>query len=92
MSKLPERLVNGSLPAFAWPGGYPVFYLDSENSVLCADCATKSADDPDEIPQFKPIAYDIHWEGDSLFCEQCSVEIESAYGDPEEDEQEADNA
>jgi len=84
-----KRDSDGKLPSFAWPGGYPMFYLDRENSELCADCATKSLDDKDEVPQFKPKYGDIHWEGPSLFCSQCNAEIESAYGDPEADRDEA---
>lgn len=75
---------NGKLPAFAWPGGYPLLYLDRDNSTLCAECATKSLNDPDELPQFRPIAYDIYYEGPVTHCDQCNAEIESAYGDPEE--------
>lgn len=78
-NKLP-RNDDGSLPAFAWPGGYPIFYLDRDNSILCPDCANKSDKDDDEIPQFKPIACDIHWEGEPLQCDHCNAEIESAYG------------
>jgi hypothetical protein len=29
----------GSLDAYAWPGGYPVYYLDKNNDVLCPKCA-----------------------------------------------------
>ena len=86
--KLPERSSDGKLPAYAWPGGYPIIYLDREDSVLCADCATKSLDDPDEVPQFKPVAAHVHYEGPSEFCGQCGAEIESAYGDPAETEAE----
>ena len=74
--------VGGKLPEFAWPGGYPILYLDSENSTLCADCATKSLDDPDEIPAFKPVAWGVYYEGPTDFCEQCGKGIESAYGEP----------
>jgi hypothetical protein len=79
---LPEFDSKGNLPAFAWPGGYPIYYLARENSVLCAGCATKALKDEDEMTEFKPVASDVHWEGASLFCEQCNKEIESAYGDP----------
>lgn len=78
--------VNGKLPAFAWPGGYPILYLDRDNSVLCADCATKSLDDADELPQFKPVDFYVFYEGPSDFCAQCNIEIESAYGEPEEEQ------
>jgi hypothetical protein len=74
---------KGQLEKYAWPGGYPIFYLDRENSVLCADCARKSDGDPDEIPQFKPIAADVNYEDASLYCDQCNTRIESAYAEDE---------
>ena len=80
--QLPTRNSDGKLPAYAWPGGYPVLYLDKHNETLCADCATKDLDDPDTDD--KPVAYFVHYEGPSEFCAECNAEVESAYGDPEE--------
>lgn len=70
---------DGKLPAYAWPGGYPMFYLDGYCEVLCPDCANK----PDYEPGDKqyPEAYDVNWEDESLYCADCSKRIESAYGD-----------
>lgn len=69
---------DGLLPAFAWPGGYPILYLDKDCEPLCADCATKSDWSDAEV-----IAADVYWEGPTLQCANCNCEIESAYGDPE---------
>lgn len=69
---------SGQYPTFAWPGGYPLYYLDGENSTLCPKCANESADD--EIENFRPVACGVHWEGEPITCDQCSAEIESAYG------------
>ena len=33
------RLEDGKLPSYAWPGGYPIYYLDGSNCILCPDCA-----------------------------------------------------
>lgn len=82
---LPELLTDGSLPAFAWPGGYPIYYLDSDNSVLCAKCATECLK-PDTNDNMKPIACDVYYEGPTMQCDECNADIESAYGDPEEEE------
>lgn len=71
---------DGTLAAYAWPGGYPLFYMDRENSTLCVDCARKS-DTVDEVPQFRPIAAAINYEDGDLYCGQCSCRIESAYGE-----------
>lgn len=30
----------GELPAFAWPGGYAMFYITTGGDELCDDCAT----------------------------------------------------
>jgi len=79
---LPKRLSNNVLPAYAWPGGYPIFYLDGNCSVLCADCATKAADTPDAGKDAPTVGY-AHYEGPSEVCEGCNTEIESAYGDPD---------
>jgi hypothetical protein len=70
---------DGQLSKWAWPGGYPIFYIDGNNSILCPDCARKSDADPDELPQFKIIAADVNWEDPNLYCEDCSAPIESAY-------------
>ena len=79
-AKLDEiRLENGKLPAFSWPGGYPLLYIDKDNAVLCADCAHQEEENIEAI--------DIHHEGPSEFCVECNAEIESAYGDPFSDDE-----
>ena len=69
---------NGKYPSFVWPGGYPLFYLDEENNCLCPDCANKEEEYNSPI-----IAYDVNWENDSLYCDDCGKRIESAYGENE---------
>jgi hypothetical protein len=69
----------GKLVKFTSLGCYPVFYLDTENSVLCADCANadeQNADDPKS-----PVACDANWEDPCLHCDNCSARIESAYAE-----------
>ena len=80
-----EHIKNeqGELPAYAWPGGYPILYYDMDNCTLCAKCAINSMNDPDELEQFKPVAYEVYYEGPVMNCEQCNAEVESAYGDPD---------
>jgi len=75
---------DGKFPRYAWPGGHPLYYLDKDNSVLCAKCANES-DSEEEVPNFRPVSYAIHWEGEPMFCDGCGAEIESAYGDPYEE-------
>jgi hypothetical protein len=81
---------DGKLPAYAWPGGYPIYYLVADNGVLCPACAnqengsiaseTLDPECPDDN-QWRIVASDVNWEDESLFCDHCSKQIESAYGD-----------
>lgn len=73
------------LPKYAWPGGYPIFYVTEDNALLCPDCAngkngslaSKDSDDK----QWRIVGSDINYEDDMMFCEHCSKKIESAYGE-----------
>ena len=66
---------KGLLPTFAWPGGYPIFYLDKHDAILCPDCANAELG-----PANPPAAQDINWEDYEMRCESCDLRIESAYG------------
>jgi hypothetical protein len=78
----------GKLSAFAWPGGSPIIYLTPMNDVLCAECAQKALDDPDEYPENKPVYADVYYEGPAIECDGlCGKMIESAYGDPEDEDE-----
>ena len=74
------RDTDGTPPAYAWPGGYPIFYLTEDCGVLCPDCANTDGSTDTEDPQWKIVAQEIHWEGESLICDNCNAEVESAYG------------
>jgi len=79
--KVREIVCHGNgyvqLPAYAWPGGYPIFYFTDYGNVLCPDCANDCmADDEYETV----IDYDANWEDPELYCE-CGKRIESAYSE-----------
>ena len=65
-----------ALPGYAWPGGYPMYYLDAENNVLCVKCANDNDDYNAAIT-----GADVNWEDANLHCDHCSERIESAYAD-----------
>lgn len=71
----------GKLEKYAWPGGYPLFYLTKRNSVLCPDCASAALEDEDD----PPIYGGANWEDPALYCEDCSKRIESAYAEDDVD-------
>lgn len=72
-----EESKKGCLPSVSSIGGYPIFYVTKDSNALCGDCGSK---EPENIE-----IHDIHWEGPSITCQGCNKEIESAYGDPEEE-------
>lgn len=80
---------NGEYPAYAWPGGYPIYYMVEDNGILCPGCANgengSEASEDNEDRQWKLVGMDVHWEGESLLCDHCEKEVESAYGIPEVD-------
>ena len=70
---------HGEYPAYAWPGGYPMYYVTCDGDVLCPDCANKAKEDVK--------IWDIYFEGPDMVCDGCQdVEIEAAYGNPWEDD------
>ena len=71
---------DGKLPFYAWPGCYPLYYIDKENNVLCPECANNYDEYSEPL-----VDYDVYWEGPPMTCDNCGKEIESAYGDPDEE-------
>jgi hypothetical protein len=89
MSRLP-RNDDGKLPAYAWPGGYPLYYLFADCEVCCPDCAngengSDASEDADDR-QWKLIACDVNYEDENLFCAHCNKRIKSAYGEETDEE------
>lgn len=76
---LEDQIMNipsiGNRESYAWPGGYPLFYISKQNNICCPECANREVDQSDEI-----IAMDINYEDDDLYCDDCGKKIESAYG------------
>ena len=64
------------LPRWAWPGGYPMFYVALEDgTVYCPSCANQE----DAAPEIT--AGDVNWEDPELYCDGCGSRIESAYAE-----------
>lgn len=82
------RNEQGTFDKYAWPGGYPIYYLMADGGVICADCANKETEliaQADEYldKQWQIEGKDINWEDASMYCDHCSRRIESAYAEPE---------
>jgi len=74
----------GKYPSYAWPGGYPLFYVTSDGDLICPKCVndSKNAFHTDgEKDSWTLAAYDINYEDASLYCDVCCQRIESAYAE-----------
>jgi hypothetical protein len=74
-----SRDEDGNFPAWAWPGGYPITYYTRDGMTVCAECASRETD-----PWQEAEAADVYYEGPTIQCDDCGCEIESAYGDPDD--------
>ena len=66
---------GGQLPAWAWPGGYPMYYMDEDGSEFCTSCANQ--DDAEPAIRY----WGINWEDPDLYCSGGCGRIESAYAE-----------
>lgn len=76
------QLIRKEWPSWAWPGGYPIYYLAKDGGVLCSKCANdniKLTSDPDAARDWSIVAADINYEDHNLYCDNCSQLIEAAY-------------
>jgi hypothetical protein len=77
---------------YAWPGGYPLFFICDDGGYLCCGCARKEARTIMEAihnarngwqrhDDWRVVGMDINWEDPHAHCEHCGDRIESAYAD-----------
>jgi hypothetical protein len=73
---------------YAFPGGYPRFFITADGEALSFDSATKNRalileaiNADDKTGGWLVIGCDINWEDATLRCADTNKPIESAYGD-----------
>ncbi len=72
---------------YAWPGGYPLYFVCDDGAALCCNCVKKERRNILESIASKArdgwrvVGLDINYEDTDLFCDHCSETIESAYGE-----------
>lgn len=76
-----QRVYSDLFAPYAWPGGYAVEYITPGGDVLCADCARREV-----LENRGSVDSAIYYEGPVEYCADCNAEIESAYGDPDADD------
>ena len=72
---------------WAWPGGYPLYYVCTDGGVLCSKCVNdniKMTSDPEAERDWRVVGVDINYEDNELFCDHCGERCESAYCEPDD--------
>ena len=82
---LQEFRENG---AWAWPGGYPIIAIMDGGEVLCFACikGEASVHEGGDADGWRFEGAEVYWEGAPMNCAHCNAVIESAYGDPDAEE------
>ena len=80
--ELKDAIRNGP---YAWPGGYPIYFITSDGAALSFDAVkenfklclyeTKNGN----CGGWQVIGSDINWEDNNLYCEHTGKKISSAY-------------
>ena len=86
VADLKAAIRNGG---YAWPGGYPLYFITSDGAALSFETAKREFRAiADAIRQhdnsgWRIVACDINYEDDNLYCDHSGDKIESAYGQDE---------
>lgn len=75
---------------YAWPGGYPVFFVTADGGCLSFAAAKaerrqiiRAIGHNERFCGWRIVASDINWEDPDLICDHTGKRIESAYAEPE---------
>ena len=81
------------LPSFAWPGGYPMYYVFTDGGCICPDCVNGNVEEIDAANRgerrynshggWAVDGWDINYESPDLYCDHCNERIPSAYAEDE---------
>lgn len=82
----PYLLESGGVQSYAWPGGYPIYFVTQDNAALCSLCVTQNRKLINEAyanrdAQWNVVSSSVNYEDESLYCENCNAKIEAAYAD-----------
>jgi hypothetical protein len=79
------------LPKFAWPGGYPLYYIFTDGGFICPDCVNKNISEIDDANRgerrfnshggWAVDGVEVNYEDNALRCDHCGERIESAYSE-----------
>lgn len=86
LADLKTALRNG---AYAWPGGYPLYFIASDGEALSFDAVRANIKEimtaihRRDDSGWRIVAVDTNWENSSLFCAHTNARIPSAYCEEE---------
>lgn len=75
---------NGNAEAYAWPGGYPIFYLCDDGGILCPSCCNTERELIDSAyPRdgWNVVGAGVNYEDPDMYCDHCGKRIDPAYCD-----------
>ena len=82
-------LPDGSVRVASEWGGYPLFHITTDATVLCATCVERNIEkcsDSSHIDSgWYVLGHCFNWNDPRLYCDHCSKRIESAYAEDEHD-------
>ena len=86
LSEIKAVLRNGS---YAWPGGYPMFFIMGDGETMHVECvkarwrdvAWAHINNQFHNRDFLCDAADVNWEDGDMTCCECNKRIESAYAE-----------
>ena len=82
-----EQFRADLMDPFAWPGGYPRYFITSDGEALSyASAAVERETIESSIAEccndgWRVIGCDVNWEDSDLYCGHTGERIESAYAD-----------
>lgn len=88
VADLEEALKRGP---YAWPGGYPCFFITNDGAALSfktveenIDDVREAMEDPDDSSGWRVEAVDVNWEDPELYDDHSGERIESAYAEDDD--------
>lgn len=79
----------------AWPGGYPIALLTAAGEMVKPEALIKDRNalreaysDIENNSEWRIVGADVYWEGPPVECAYTGEMIESAYGEPDENNRE----
>lgn len=84
VKQLKEQLRAGQ---YAWPGGYPLYFIASDGEALSFDAVRENYRQVIEAIRdrdrngWRVVGCDVNWEDADLYCAHTGQRIESAYAE-----------